>query len=185
MDRKLQMHELGRQDLDAVRVMPRVPVRLLLDDVRSRHNVGAMFRTADAFGLEGLLLCGFTPTPPHREIEKTALGATASVPWEHRPRTIDAVRELQAVGYQVWCVEQTVHAVPLDRWQPGPGPLALVMGNELSGVADEVVAACNAAVVIPQSGIKHSLNVAVCAGVVVYQAVRSFAGVNSEAPRQP
>ncbi len=175
MDRKLSMHELGRLELEAVRSMPKVPVRLLLDDVRSRHNVGAMFRTADAFGLEGLLLCGFTPTPPHREIEKTALGATASVPWSHAPRTLEAVQELKRAGYRVWCVEQTVQAVPLDRWRPGPGPVALVLGNELNGVADEVVAACDGAVMIPQQGIKHSLNVAVCAGVVVYQAVRLVA----------
>lgn len=176
MDRKLSMHELGRLELDAVRSMPKAPVRLLLDDVRSRHNVGAMFRTADAFGLEGLVLCGFTPTPPHREIEKTALGATASVPWSHAHSTLEAVQELKRAGYRVWCVEQTAQAVPLDGWRPGPGPLALVLGNELNGVADEVVAACDGAVMIPQHGIKHSLNVAVCAGVVVYQAVRLVAG---------
>lgn len=172
MDRKLRMEELGRPALEEVGAVPKAPVRLILDDIRSRHNVGAIFRTADAFGVEGVLLCGFTPCPPHREIEKTALGATASVAWAHRNSALEAVEEMRRAGYRIWCVEQTAMAVPLDTWDPGPFPTALVLGNELDGVSEEVVAACDGAIVIPQQGIKHSLNVAVCAGVVVYQAVR-------------
>ena len=169
MDRKLSMHELGRLELDAVRSMPKVPVRLLLDDVRSRHNVGAMFRTADAFGLEGLLLCGFTPTPPHREIEKTALGATLAVPWRHFGTALQAVVRLRADGWTVVAVEQTRLAVPLEAFQPPPGAqLAVVFGNELHGVSEAVVEACDQAVVLPQHGLKHSLNVSVCAGVVLW-----------------
>lgn len=176
MDRKLRTDELGRPDLAQVHALPKAPLRLVLDDIRSRQNVGSIFRTADAFGVEGLILCGFTPCPPHREIEKTALGATASVAWCHRATTLEAVHELRRAGYRICCVEQTAQAVPLDAWEPVPGPLALVFGNELQGVAPEVVAASDGCVAIPQHGIKHSLNVAVCAGVVVYQAVRWFSG---------
>lgn len=174
-DRKLSMEELGRAGLQQFQHMAKVPVRVVLDDVRSRHNVGSIFRTADAFALEGLLLCGFTPCPPHREIEKTALGATLSVAWEHRASTLEAVLELKAAGYQVWCVEQTVQAVPLREWawswegpEGGVAPLAIVFGNELSGVSDAVVEASDGCVVILQAGTKHSLNVSVCAGIVLH-----------------
>lgn len=168
-ERKLTMEELGRVDAGTYKVMAKAPVRILLDDVRSRHNVGSMFRTADAFGVAGMLLCGFTPLPPHREIEKTALGATLSVPWEHVPSALEAVRRLQDEGYRVLAVEQTLGAIPLQEAAgPEAGPLALVFGNELSGVSDAVIEACDGCVVIPQQGTKHSLNVSVCAGVVLW-----------------
>lgn len=171
-DRKLTMAELGRVAPDDYQGRPDRRIRLVLDDVRSRHNVGAIFRTADAFGAEGLVLCGFTPCPPHREIEKTALGATLSVPWEHRPTAAEAVEELRRKGYAVWCVEQTERAVRLDIWPvPADQPLALVLGNELAGVSDAAIATAHGALVIPQSGAKHSLNVAVCAGVVLWHAI--------------
>jgi tRNA G18 (ribose-2'-O)-methylase SpoU len=161
------MDELGRIGPDEYKARTDHRLRLVLDDVRSRHNVGAFFRTADAFGCTGLTLCGFTPLPPHREIEKTALGATLSVPWSHVPSAVDAVKQLQAEGYSVWAVEQTTQAVPLDHWAPPVDrPLALVFGNELNGVAAEVVEACDGCLVIPQRGTKHSLNVSVCAGIV-------------------
>ncbi len=168
-DRKLSMDELARPSAASHHAAPKHPISLLLDDVRSRHNVGSIFRTADAFGAEGIVLCGLTPHPPHREIEKTALGATLSVPWRAVERTVDAVRALQAQGYFVWAVEQTLEAhelptvsLPVDR------PLALVLGNEVNGVADEVVQACDGCLVVPQVGSKHSLNVSVCAGVVLW-----------------
>jgi 23S rRNA (guanosine2251-2'-O)-methyltransferase len=168
-DRKLSMDELGRVTPESYRTMARRPVRVVLDDVRSRHNVGSVFRTADAFGLEGLVLCGFTPCPPHREIDKTALGATDSVPWTHSPDALTAVRELQDQGYRVLAVEQTLHAIPLQELDlPADRPLALVFGNELNGVSDAVIAACDQCVVVPQHGSKHSLNVSVCAGVVLW-----------------
>ncbi|MFT3883954.1 MAG: RNA methyltransferase [Flavobacteriales bacterium] len=171
-DRKLSMDELGRIGPAEYKARAGQRLRLVLDDVRSRHNVGAFFRTADAFGCDGLLLCGFTPLPPHREIEKTALGATLSVPWEHVATTVEAVRRLQSAGYRVWAVEQTVHAIPLDAWAPPMDtPLALVFGNELNGVADDVVEACDGCLAIPQRGTKHSLNVSVCAGIVTAWAV--------------
>lgn len=171
-DRKLTMDELGPIGPEAYRTMPKRRVRILLDDVRSRHNVGSIFRTADAFGLEGIALCGFTPLPPHREIEKTALGATLSVPWTHAPVTMEAIIALKQEGYRVIAVEQTVAAIPLGEWRPVPHePLALIFGNELNGVSDEVIDACDHCLMVPQSGTKHSLNVAVCAGIVLWQAV--------------
>jgi len=171
-DRKLSMDELGRVDAERYKMMAKPRLRFILDDVRSRHNTGSIFRTADAFALEGIDLCGFTPLPPHREIEKTALGATRSVPWAHHASAIDAVRALQAAGWQVWAVEQTVEAVPITEWRVAGGTgLALVLGNELHGVSEAVVAACDGAVVVPQGGTKHSLNVSVCAGIVAAWAV--------------
>lgn len=171
-DRKLTMDELGRVDPEQYKAMAKPRLRFVLDDVRSRHNTGSIFRTADAFAMEGLDLCGFTPLPPHREIEKTALGATLSVPWEHHATALDAVRKLKAEGWEVWAVEQTVHAVPLTKWKPAHKKgLALVLGNELHGVNDAVVAECDGAIVIPQGGTKHSLNVSVCAGIVAAWAV--------------
>ncbi len=168
-DRKLTMEELGRIAPADYAAMERKPVVVVLDDVRSRHNVGSLFRTADSFGIERLVLCGFTPQPPHREIEKTALGATLSVPWSHSPDASQAIAILKEQGYRVMAVEQTLHAVPLQDWRPGPdGPIALVFGNELNGVSDAAVAACDGCLVLPQSGSKHSLNVSVCAGVVLW-----------------
>lgn len=171
-DRKLSMEELARPSAEEHYARTKRPIRLILDDVRSRHNVGSIFRTADAFGAEGIVLCGFTPLPPHREIEKTALGATSSVPWEAIDTTLEAVRRLQSIGYRVMAVEQTVHAMPLPDLDHDPArPIALVFGNELNGVSAEVVSACDGCLVVPQHGSKHSLNVSVCAGVVLWHLV--------------
>jgi tRNA G18 (ribose-2'-O)-methylase SpoU len=168
-DRKLTMDELGRVAPEAYVARSAQRVRVVLDDVRSRHNVGSVFRTADGFGIEGIILCGFTPVPPHREIEKTALGATGSVPWEHVPDARSAIERLRAEGYHVIAVEQTVQAQRLqDLVLPSQQPVALVFGNELHGVSDPVIAACDECVVVPQFGSKHSLNISVCAGVVLW-----------------
>ena len=168
-DRKLNMEELGRISPSAYAEHVGRGTVVVLDDVRSRHNVGSIFRTADAFGVARMVLCGFTPLPPHREIEKTALGATESVPWIHVPTARDAVEALRAEGYRILALEQTVLARPLPSFvSTGDMPLALVFGNELHGVSDEVVVACDEALVIPQVGTKHSLNVAVCAGVALW-----------------
>lgn len=175
-DRKLSMDELDRPSAAEHLGRPKRPIRLVLDDVRSRHNVGSIFRTADAFGAEGLVLCGFTPQPPHREIEKTALGATLSVPWVAAPSTVDAVRGLQGEGYRVLAVEQTLEAMALPAVRIDPAQrLALVFGNELNGVAEEVIAVCDGCLVIPQHGSKHSLNVSVCAGVVLWHCLQAGA----------
>jgi 23S rRNA (guanosine2251-2'-O)-methyltransferase len=144
----------------------------VLDNVRSLHNVGAVFRTADAFALERLYLCGVTGRPPHREITKTALGSTESVAWTHEATTLSAVQQLKAAGYQLVAVEQTTGSILLPQFQPVVGqPLALVLGNEVFGVDDEVLALCDAAVEIPQLGTKHSLNVSVAAGVVLWDVL--------------
>ena len=171
MDRKLTMDELDRVDAETYKAMAKRPIRVVLDDVRSRHNVGSIFRTADAFALEGLVLCGFTPCPPHREIEKTALGATLSVPWEHRTSAVEAVEDLKLQGYAVYSVEQTMNAMPLGDWHPsGQERLAVVFGNELNGVSDAVIRSSKGCIVLPQGGTKHSLNVSVCAGIVLWRA---------------
>lgn len=168
-DRKLTMDELGRIPASAYADTVTGGLCLVLDNVRSRMNVGSVFRTADAFGVERLVLAGFTPRPPHREIEKTALGATASVPWSGAEDALSAVHELQRSGWKVYAVEQTVLARPFTDLLPGPSDrIALVFGNELHGVADAVVEACDGSLVVPQEGSKHSLNIAVCAGILTW-----------------
>lgn len=146
---------------------PRVVV--VLDDVRSRHNVGSVFRTADAFGMERIMLCGYTPLPPHREIEKTALGATETVPWAHEPDVTTALEKLRAGGYRIFAVEQTPDAIPLQgSIVPAAQPVAVVLGNELRGVSQEALDLSDGVICLDQAGAKHSLNVSVCAGIVLW-----------------
>jgi len=174
------MAELNRATVADFKSTPKSPVILVLDNVRSLHNVGAVFRTADAFGLEKIWLCGITGRPPQREITKTALGSEESVSWEYAAETTAAVTALRQAGYQVVAVEQTTGSVPLPQFSPAPGqPVALVMGNEVFGVDDAVLALCDTAVEIPQFGTKHSLNVSVAAGVVLWDVLNKlglFAG---------
>jgi 23S rRNA (guanosine2251-2'-O)-methyltransferase len=139
----------------------------VLENIRSLGNVGSMFRSADATRIERLLLCGFTGHPPRREIEKTALGAQDSVPWEYWTRAAQACQHLRATGYLVLALEHTTRSIPLEQVEL-PGPTAFVVGNELAGVSDEVLAVCDAAVEIPMAGVKESLNVAVAFGVAAY-----------------
>lgn len=164
----MNMDELGRVPIGSYR--PRSSITVVLDDVRSRHNVGSIFRTADSFGIESIQLCGFTPCPPHREIEKTALGATASVRWEHHAEAVDRISTLKRNGTYIIAVEQTLKAMALQDFDPMAleQPLAIVVGNELSGVSDAVIEACDTCLMIPQYGTKHSLNVSVCAGIVLW-----------------
>ena len=170
--RKLTMAELNRATVADFKSTPKSPVVLVLDNVRSMHNVGAIFRTADAFALTEIWLCGITPRPPHREITKTALGSEQSMRWHYVPTTLEAVEQLRAAGYFVTAVEQTTASVPLPAFRPEAGrPVALVLGNEVFGVDDDVLALCDAAVEIPQFGTKHSLNVGVAAGVVLWDVL--------------
>jgi tRNA G18 (ribose-2'-O)-methylase SpoU len=163
------MAELGRKDVAAFKEAEKTPLLLVLDNVRSLQNVGSVFRTADAFLLQAIYLCGYTGTPPHRDIHKTALGATDTVAWEYFKETSDAVRRLQADGYAVWAVEQAVGSIPLQDFVPPPGrPLAVIFGNEVSGVQDAVMEQADGCIEIPQSGTKHSLNIAVSAGIVAW-----------------
>lgn len=167
--RKLKMDELNRVSVETFKELPKIPVVLVLDNVRSLHNVGSAFRTADAFRVEKIYLCGITGTPPNKEINKTALGATESVAWEHAPDTAVLARDLQARGYRLIALEQAEKTTLLQDFRPqSDQPLAFVFGNEVFGVADEVMALADEVVEIPQFGTKHSLNISVTVGVVVW-----------------
>lgn len=173
--RKKTMDELNRPSIEAFREQARKPVALVLDNVRSGLNVGSVFRTADGFGLERILLCGITAIPPHREILKTALGATESVSWSHYPDPVAAVLELKNEGYKVLAVEQAVGSIQLHEFRVLPGrQYALVFGNEVNGVSDEVMAHVDGALEIPQAGAKHSLNISVCAGILAWEFARQM-----------
>ena len=167
--RKLSMDELNRDSVEDFTNKKKIPLVLVLDNVRSLNNVGSVFRTADAFMVEKIYLCGITGQPPHRDIEKTALGATESVAWEHVPDTLELVKQLQADGYHICAVEQAENSTMLNDFRPEPGqPYAFVLGNEVMGVAQEVVSISEVVLEIPQFGTKHSLNISVAAGVVVW-----------------
>ena len=169
-DRKLLNIELGRVRADQYRALPPSGLVLVLDNIRSAHNVGSAFRTGDAFKVDKVFLCGICACPPSAEIHKVALGAEQSMPWEHVGDTLELVRRLQTEGWTVLCAEQTEHAVPLQDFRREPGRrYALVFGNEVDGVRQDVVDASDGSLVIPQSGTKHSLNVSVSVGVVLWQ----------------
>ena len=170
-DRKLLNIELGRITPEAYRALPESGTVLVLDNIRSAHNVGSAFRTADAFKADKLWLCGICAVPPSAELHKTGLGAEDSVPWEHVDDTLDAVRRLREAGYTLVAVEQTVRSVKLDAFRREPGrKYAFVFGNEVDGVRQDVVDACDFSLEIPQFGTKHSLNVSVSVGVVLWHA---------------
>jgi len=167
--RKLKMDELNRVGIEQFRKQEKLPIVVVLDNIRSQHNIGSLFRTADAFNASKLLLCGITATPPHREINKTALGATESVEWKYHESIVAALTELKSEGYQIVAVEQAVGSIPLHCFRPEKGEkLALVFGNEVMGVSDQAMEAVDACVEIPQFGTKHSLNVSVTAGIVLW-----------------
>jgi len=168
-DRKLLNIELGRVTVEEYRALQPSGTVVVLDNIRSAHNVGSIFRTADAFRCSRVVLCGISAVPPSAEIHKTALGAEMSVPWTRFEDTMDAVRSLREEGYTVVSVEQTVHSVKLDSFVPEEGKkYALVFGNEVDGVRQDVVDASDFALEIPQFGTKHSLNVSVSAGVILW-----------------
>ena len=164
------MEELGRLSVVDFRLARKIPVVLLLDNVRSLHNVGSAFRTADAFACERIYLTGITGKPPHREIHKTALGATESVAWEYALQPADVARKLKLEGYHIVVVEQTTASVPLHEFFIQDGArFCVVFGNEVNGVSEDVLALADAAVEIPQAGTKHSLNISVCVGIVCWE----------------
>lgn len=172
--RKLSMAELNRKSVQEFRQSEKQPIVVVLENIRSMHNVGSVFRTADAFLISKVILTGYTPTPPHRDIEKTALGATDSVSWIHEKDTLTAIRQLKAEGYRLLAVEQVEGSMPLNKFQENKEqPLAVIFGNEVTGVSDEVLTECNGSIEIPQAGMKHSLNIAVAAGIVLWELVRS------------
>jgi 23S rRNA (guanosine2251-2'-O)-methyltransferase len=167
--RKLSMDELGRLSVGEFKQAAKTPIVVILDNVRSMNNVGSVFRTADAFLLEAICLCGYTPQPPHRDIQKTALGATETVDWLHYEQTVDAVLDLKQRGYTVFAVEQVEGSISLEHFQMPSQPIAIVMGNEVSGVDSAVLEQCDGCIEIPQLGSKHSLNISVAAGIVIWK----------------
>jgi len=163
--RKLKNEELNRLSVEAFKEKPKWPVSLILDDIRSMHNVGSAFRTADAFSIEKIYLCGITAQPPHREIQKTALGATESVDWEYHDDIMAVVKKLRA-GHEIICIEQADESIALDVFQPDPDKkYAIVFGNEVFGIKDPLVQSSDQCLEIPQYGTKHSLNISVSIGV--------------------
>lgn len=175
--RKLTVEELSRMDIEAFHQSEKLPLVIVLDNIRSLHNVGSVFRTADAFRLQGVWLCGITACPPAAEIHKTALGAEDSVSWEYFEDTLDAVERLQREGYEVLAVEQVEGSLKLNTFRTDPAKrYALILGNEVKGVRQDVVDAADAALEIPQYGTKHSMNVSVTAGIVMWEFERQMRG---------
>ncbi len=171
---KKTMEELGRKSQEEIKEAQKHPIIIILDEVRSMHNVGSAFRTSDAFAIEAIYLCGYTPTPPHRDIHKTALGATETVNWQHFPTTIQAVHAAKEAGYKIMAVEQAHNSVMLQDFACNDEQVALVFGNEVTGVNEEVLKLADGCLEIPQWGAKHSLNIAVSIGVVLWEMVRKI-----------
>ena len=173
--RKLLNNELERKTAEEFRKSEKSPNIVVLDNVRSHSNIGSIFRTADAFLTRAVYLCGITATPPHREIQKTALGATESVEWKYYPSTNDAIQELKEAGYLIIGVEQTEGSIELQNMQVEEGKLyALVFGNEVNGVDQEILNLCDYCIEIPQFGTKHSFNIAISVGIVLWEMSRGL-----------
>ncbi len=165
------MDELNRKSITDFKQAEKKSIIIVLDNIRSMHNVGSVFRTADAFLIEAILICGYTPQPPHRDINKTALGATETVDWLFFENTCAAISELKNRGYSVLAVEQTENSITLENMKKITTKTAVVFGNEVEGVADEVLKLVDNYIEIPQLGMKHSLNISVAAGIVLWQLV--------------
>jgi 23S rRNA (guanosine2251-2'-O)-methyltransferase len=167
--KKLKLDELNRASVTEFKTMEKFPIAVVLDNVRSMHNIGSIFRTADGFAVEQICLCGITACPPHREIEKTALGATQSINWKYFDTPLRAIEELRNEGYIIIAVEQAQDSIMLNEFLPAEGiKYALIFGNEVNGVSEEVMANIDACIEIPQFGTKHSFNIVVSAGIVLW-----------------
>lgn len=170
--RKKNIIELTRVSIDEYRQREKLPLKVVVDSVRSMNNIGSIFRTSDAFMVDEIILCGITATPPHSEIHKTALGAEESVAWRYEESVVEAVRRLQSEGVKVCCLEQAHNSVPLNQFEPDKEcKYAIVVGNEVNGVDQEVVNISDIILEIPQFGTKHSLNVAVSAGLAIWHFI--------------
>ncbi len=166
------MDQLNRVDVETFKSQEKTPLVIVLDNVRSMHNVGSAFRTADAFAIDKIVLCGITATPPHREIEKTALGATQSVTWEYEKDSVDAIKKLKGEGFEVYAIEQTNNSISLETFEPVTNQkYAVVFGNEVHGVEEEIIAIADGTLEIPQFGTKHSFNVSVTIGIVLWDLI--------------
>ena len=175
MNKKLKLWELDRVSEEEFKAQEKFPLIVILNDIRSLNNIGTFFRTSDAFNVEKIYLCGITATPPHRDIHKTALGAEDTIAWEHRENIVELVKELQAQGVCVASIEQAEKTTKLHEIDQLEAPkFALVFGNEVNGVDQEVIDISDAIIEIPQFGTKHSLNVSVCAGVVLWEFSKKY-----------
>ena len=171
--RKLSMDELNRKSVDEFKDAKKFPVVVILENIRSAYNVGSVFRTADAFLIESVFITGYTAKPPHKEITKTALGAQDSVDWKYFETTKDAIEHLKNIQYKIYAVEQVTGSISLENISDLPvDKIAFIFGNEVSGVDQEIISACDGSVEIPQFGMKHSLNISVAAGIVLWEVVR-------------
>ena len=166
------MEELGRKSVEEFKESPKIPVIAVLENVRSAYNVGSVFRTADAFLIEAIYITGYTAKPPHKEIKKTALGAEDTVTWMHFPSAKEAIQYLKQNGYKVFAVEQVENSISLEKFD-ADDKVAVIFGNEVSGVEQTTIALCDGTIEIPQLGMKHSLNIATAAGVVLWEMVRN------------
>lgn len=179
--KKLSMDELNRLSVDEYKTSEKIPLVIVLDNIRSLNNVGSAFRTSDAFRIEKIYLCGITGTPPHRDIQKTALGATESVDWEHVGSTLEAIDSLKANGYQICSLEQVDKSTMLQDFQPTKnGKYALIFGNEVFGVEEEVILASDHVLEIPQFGTKHSLNISVSMGITIWDFISKMGALESK-----
>jgi len=171
--RKLSMEELNRKSIEEFKASQKMPVIAVMENVRSAYNVGSLFRTADAFLLEGIYLIGYTAFPPHKEIRKTALGAEETVYWKHFKNAVEAIADLRELGYKVYAVEQAHNSLKLGALKMEGEKMAVIFGNEVTGVEQSTIESCDGCIEIPQLGMKHSLNVSVAAGVVLWELIRA------------
>lgn len=168
--RKIKNEELNRLSVNDYKSANKFPITIVLDNVRSLNNIGSAFRTADCFRLEAIHLCGITAKPPHREIQKTALGATETVDWKYFENTSDSIQSLKELGYKIYSIEQVEKSISLDEFIPNKlEKYALVFGNEINGVSEDVISISDGSIEIPQFGTKHSFNVSVSVGIVLWQ----------------
>ena len=173
--KKLKLEELGRMDVAAFKAASKTPIIIVLDNIRSMNNIGSVFRSADAFAVEAIYLCGITAQPPHREIEKTALGATDSVQWKYFENTLAAIADLKAKAYHVCAIEQVANSVSLAQLTIDKDlKYALIFGNEVMGVEQQAINQSDTCIEIPQFGTKHSFNIAVTAGIVLWECYRQL-----------
>lgn len=173
--KKLSMDELNRKSVEEFRSSNKMPVIVVLENIRSMHNVGSVFRTADAFLIEAIYICGYTAQPPRKEIDKTALGATETVTWKYFETTKEAVEDLRQKEYKVFAIEQVDKSISLEKLnEVKADKIALIFGNEVSGVEKETIELCDGCIEIPQYGMKHSLNISVAAGIVLWEIIRTM-----------
>jgi tRNA G18 (ribose-2'-O)-methylase SpoU len=172
--KKLSMNELNRKSVDEFKRSEKIPVVVILENIRSMHNVGSVFRTADAFLIEAIYICGYTARPPRKEIDKTALGATETVLWKYFSTTNEAIEVLKTNGFKMFAIEQVDKSISLEKLtEINADKIALIFGNEVSGIEQETILKCDGCIEIPQFGMKHSLNISVAAGIVLWEVMRT------------